>query len=144
MPYHHCPHRLAIRTLKIECTHRWSKPVPKQLSCHDFSCSNCKPPIMKSNCVKALSATRLQVQLSALGMFVSSLLSMDKPCCNTHLASNCPRALRLPSPQVPKTAESSPFSDARALPPPHHPNARSSACTQQLHKTLNSEKQLWK
>ena len=101
--------RLAIRTLNFECTHRWSKPVPKQLSCQDFSCSNCKPPTMKSNCVKALSATRLQVQLSAIGMLVSSLLSMHKPCCNTHLASNCPRALRLPSPQVPKTAESYPF-----------------------------------
>ena len=47
--------------------------------------------------------TRLQVQLSSIGMLVSSLLNMRNPCSNTHNASNCPR-----TPQVPKTAESSP------------------------------------
>ena len=104
--------RFATLIFKSECTHRWSRPVPKQLSCQDLSCSNCKPPIMKSNCVKALSLTRLQVQLSSTGMLVSSLLNMHKPCCNTHLASNCPRTLRLPNPQVPNTAEPSPFSHA--------------------------------
>ena len=46
---------------------------------------------MKSNCVKALSVTRLQVQLSSIGMLLSSPLNMHNPCCNTHLASNCPR-----------------------------------------------------
>ena len=58
------------------------------------------------------NVTRLQVQLSSIGMLVSSLLNMHNPCSNTHNASNCPR-----TPQVPKTAESYPLSHVQDLHP---------------------------
>ncbi len=55
---------------------------------------------------KVLSVTRLQVQLSSIGMLVPKLLNIYSPYCNSYFASNCPRALRLPNLQVPKTIAS--------------------------------------